>query len=138
MIVSMGWPSCRLAVADDQLTLSATMGIMASMALMPVWQGLFNGLAEITPGALRSRGISYLSPVKRAFPIDRLAQCIYHAAEHAFTYFDRSDLAGTTHFRAFLESRSLPSIPRHIVSSRFSAIALTPFSNSPARRCSHR
>ena len=37
-------------------------GIIASIALIPVCRGSFTGCLKITPGALRSRGISTLSP----------------------------------------------------------------------------
>ena len=44
------------------------MGIMASIALIPVCRGWFTGCRKITPGALRSSGISYRSPVILPFP----------------------------------------------------------------------
>ena len=37
-------------------------GIIASIALMPVWSGSCTGSRKITPGALRSSGIRMLSP----------------------------------------------------------------------------
>ena len=37
-------------------------GIIESIALMPVWSGSVTGWRKITPGALRSKGISVFSP----------------------------------------------------------------------------
>jgi hypothetical protein len=45
-----------LPVADDQLALPRPMGIIESMALMPVWTGVSTLLRVTTLGAMRSMG----------------------------------------------------------------------------------
>src|SRR6188768_419108 len=45
-----------LPVADDQLALAATDGIIESMALIPVCTGVSTGWRTMTPGAIRSIG----------------------------------------------------------------------------------
>jgi hypothetical protein len=52
----------NLAVTNDQFRCPRPIGIMASIALIPVCNGSVTGCLKITPGALRSNGISYLAP----------------------------------------------------------------------------
>ena len=62
-------------------------GIIESIVLIPVWSGSFTGWRKITPGALRSSGISYRSPFDRSFAVNRLSECIHYTAQHTVTSF---------------------------------------------------
>ena len=61
------------------------MGIMASMALMPVCSGSRTGWRSTTPGAMRSIGVERLGG-DRALAVDRLAQRVDHAADHGLAH----------------------------------------------------
>ncbi len=107
------------------------MGIMASMALIPVWSGSFTGSRKITPGALRSRGISYSSPLIGPLP----------SIGSPNVLITRPHIPSPTLMEAILPVRftlspSLISLLSPInttptlSSSRFRAMAFTPFPNS--------
>ena len=66
-------------------------GIMESIALMPVWSGTFTGARSMMPGAGHSTG---LGGVDGALAVDRLAQRVYDAAEHRFTDRNLDDALG--------------------------------------------
>ena len=56
-------------------------GIMVSMALIPVAMGSRTGWRSITPGAMRSSGDELVGG-DRALVVDGLAERIHHAADH--------------------------------------------------------
>ena len=60
-------------------------GIMASMALMPVCIGSFTGWRSTTPGAMRSIGLNCVV-CDRALAVDRLAERVDHAADQRFAH----------------------------------------------------
>ena len=78
------------------------MGIMASMALMPVCIGSFTGWRATTPGARRSTGLN-CGGLDRALAVDGLAQRIHHAADQRLAHRHRHDAPGAPHLVAFLD-----------------------------------
>ena len=79
-------------------------GIMASMALMPVCIGSFTGWRSTTPGARRSIGVE-LRGLDGALAVDGLAERVDHAADQRFAHRHRHDAAGAADFVAFLDLR---------------------------------
>src|ERR1700730_17186706 len=67
------------------------MGIIASMALIPVCSGSLTGILSTTPGATRS------------LAVNGLAERIHHAADHLIAHWNRHDAAGALHLVAFLD-----------------------------------
>src|SRR5712691_8944624 len=61
------------------------MGIMLSIALMPVCTGVFTDWRVITPGATRSMG--RLIGNDGSFIVERRAQGVYHAANQCVTHW---------------------------------------------------
>ena len=90
-------------------------GIMASMALMPVCSGSFTGCRSTTPGARRSIGLNCVV-CDGPFVVDGHAQRIDHAADQGFAHGHGHDAAGAPHFVAFLDLRGLAQQHRaHLV-----------------------
>ena len=82
MIVSM--PMAVLPVLRSPMISSRwprPMGVIASMALMPVCSGSLTGCRSATPGAMISTGRRSVGD-DRALAVERVAQRIDHAAEH--------------------------------------------------------
>jgi hypothetical protein len=78
-------------------------GIMASMALMPVCIGSFTGCRSTTPGAMRSMGVELvvtMGPCRRW-----AAQRVDHAADQRLAHRHGHDAAGALDFVAFLDLR---------------------------------
>jgi hypothetical protein len=91
------------------------MGIIASMALMPVCNGSFTGWRATTPGARRSTGIE-LGGGDGPFIVDGPAQRVHHAADESVAHGDGHDAAGAPHFVAFLDLREIAEQHRtHLV-----------------------
>jgi hypothetical protein len=104
-------------------------GIMASMALMPVCSGSFTGWRSTTPGPGARSG--ELLGGDRALAVDRLAERVDHAADHRLADRHRHDAAGALDLVAFLDLGVLAE--QHgadLSSSRFSAMPKTPCGNS--------
>ena len=68
-------------------------GIMPSMALMPVCTGVSTDLRVVTSGAMRSTG-RRLGRGDRALAVDRLAERVDHAAEQRVADRHLDDAAG--------------------------------------------
>ena len=68
-------------------------GVMASMALMPVCSGSFTGWRPMMPGAWTSRRRVCVGG-DRALAVDRLAERVDHPAEQGVADRDRQDPAG--------------------------------------------
>ena len=69
------------------------MGVMASMALMPVWSGSCTGLRPVMPGAWISMR-RVLGAGERALAVDGLAEGVDDPAEQAVADGHREDVAG--------------------------------------------
>ena len=120
-------------------------GVIASMALMPVCSGSCTGLRPVMPGAWISmrRGSA---PAMRALAVDGLAQRVDHAAEQGVADGHREDAPGGLDGLALLDAvdvaedrrrRSTPrrgSAPDRAVPSSNSSSSLTAASGSPATR----
>ena len=77
-------------------------GIIESMALMPVCSGSLTGWRRMMPGALISiRRVSV--DLDRALAVDRLAERVDHAAEQRLADGDLGDPAGALDLVAFLD-----------------------------------
>ena len=68
-------------------------GIMASMALMPVCRGSTTGARPTTPGATTSMG-RVLVGLDGALAVDGAAQGVHHAADQGLADGNLHDLAG--------------------------------------------
>src|SRR3954451_22295361 len=68
-------------------------GVIASMALMPVWSGSWHGLWAHDPGVLHLHAAA-LDVGERALAVDGLAEGVDHPAEQAVADRDREDVAG--------------------------------------------
>ena len=77
-------------------------GIIASIALMPVWTGVFTGWRATTPGAMRSTG-ARLGRRDRALAVDRLAEGVDDAADQRVADGHLGDAAGPADLVAFLD-----------------------------------
>ena len=77
-------------------------GIIASMALMPVCSGSFTGWRTMMPGATISTWRVVLR-LDRAPAVDRAAERVDHAAEHRRTDRHLEQAAGAADLVAFLE-----------------------------------
>ena len=107
------------------------MGIMASIAFSPVCKGSVTGCLKITPGALRSRGISIISPLILPFPsIGSPSGLMTLPNKDSPTLIDATRLV----LRAISPSFTLLVLPNNtaptLSSSRFITMAFVPFSNS--------
>jgi hypothetical protein len=79
------------------------MGIMASMALMPVCKGSRTGWRSTTPGATTSMGRAL---ARRWGLFHRwVAQGVHHAADHPVAHGHFHDAARPAHFVAFFNQR---------------------------------
>ena len=67
-------------------------GIIESIALMPVWSGSFTGWRLTTPGALNSSRRA-LRGVDRALAVERLAERVDDPADELVADRDAHDLA---------------------------------------------
>ena len=77
-------------------------GIIESMALMPVWRGSFTGWRSTTPGALNSMGRR--SVVSIAGPaVERDPERVDDPADHHVADGDRHDVAGAADGVALLD-----------------------------------
>ena len=65
-IQTVVFPVCRSPITNSRWP--RPIGIIASIAFTPVCSGSFTGCRKITPGALRSSGISKVSPDIAPFP----------------------------------------------------------------------
>ena len=79
-------------------------GIIASMALMPVCSGSFTGWRAMMPGALISTRRT-LGGADRALAVDRLAERVDHAADQRLADRHLDDAAGALDLVAFLDLR---------------------------------
>ena len=77
-------------------------GIMPSMALMPVCSGCLTRWRSMTPGAMRSIGF-VLSVAIGPLPSMGWPERIDHAADQRLAHRHRHDGAGAAHFLAFLD-----------------------------------
>ena len=77
-----------LTVADDELALTPAYGIMASMALMPVWSGSRTVGVRPPMGPSRKPG---LGCVDGALAVQRIAQRVDHPAEQLVAHDHRQD-----------------------------------------------
>jgi hypothetical protein len=78
------------------------MGIIVSMALMPVYMGSVTDWRAMTPGAMRSTGRN-LSVSDGALVVDGLAERVDHAADQRLADGHGHDLAGALDLVAFFE-----------------------------------
>src|ERR1039458_9845157 len=69
------------------------MGIMPSMALIPVCIGSFTGLGLIHPGGAALDGVERVGE-NRATAVNRLAEAVHHASDHGVAHRHRHDAAG--------------------------------------------
>ena len=69
------------------------MGTIESIAFRPVWSGLLDGLTENNAGGLAFEGHGEEFALDWAAAVDRFAEYVDHATEHAVAYVDRGDLA---------------------------------------------
>ena len=77
-------------------------GVIASIALMPVASGSWTDLRAITPGAWSSR-VRRLVGLDVAEAVDRVAERVDDAAQEVVADGDREDLAGTADRLALLD-----------------------------------
>ena len=80
------------------------MGIIESMALIPVCSGSRTGWRSITPGAMRSMGLRWFGG-DRAFAVERHAQRIDHAPDQRVAHRRGHDRARALDGVAFLNGR---------------------------------
>ncbi len=85
-----------LAVADDQLPLAAADGRHRVDGLDTGLQGLEDGLALDDAGGLHLDA-ACLGGIDRALAVDRIAECIHHAAQHGLADGNLDDAVGTPH-----------------------------------------
>ena len=81
-------------------------GIMESMALMPVCSGSLTGWRSMTPGALNSTGRNSVG-LDRALAVERLAERVDHAADQGLADRHLEDAAGALDAVALLDERVL-------------------------------
>ena len=106
-------------------------GIIASTDLMPVWRGSFTGWRYMTPGALRSRGISTSSPPMLPKPSRGLPRgSTTRPSIDSPTIIEAMRPVLRTVISSFTSSVGPRSTAPTLSSSRFSATAIIPFSNS--------
>ena len=106
-------------------------GIMASMALIPVCNGSFTGSRKITPGALRSKGISYNSPLIGPLPsIGSPNVLITRPLIPSPTLIEAIWPVRFTLSPSLISPLSPIKTTPTLSSSRLRAIAFTPLSNS--------
>ena len=77
-------------------------GIIESMALMPVCTGVSTGCRTMTPGAIRSIGRVFVV-VDRALAVDRLTEGVHHSADQGVANGHLDDAAGRLDLVALLE-----------------------------------
>ena len=94
------FPVCRSPMISSRCP--RPMGIIESMALMPVCSGSRTGWRSITPGAMRSIGSA--AGGDGALAVQRLAQRIYHAAHHGVAHRRGHDRVGALDRVALFES----------------------------------
>src|ERR1700752_2933405 len=68
-------------------------GIIPSIALMPVWSGSFTGWGVATPGAL-NRERTELLRVDRGASVERIAERVDDPSDQRFADGDAHDVAG--------------------------------------------
>ena len=78
-------------------------GVIESIALMPVASGSCTDLRSITPGRLELERATLLG-LDLAEAVDRVAQRVDHATEEVVTDGDRQDLAGAADRLALLDA----------------------------------
>ena len=81
-------------------------GVIESMALMPVCRGSCTGLRPMMPGAWISMRRS-LDVGERALAVDRVAEGVDHAAEHAVAGGHGEDLPGGLHGGALADGAAV-------------------------------
>ena len=82
------------------------MGVIASMALMPVCSGTLTGWRPATPGAsdsTRRRSVVCDRPAA----VQRIAQRVDHAAEHGVAHRHGEQPAGAAHFVALVDREEI-------------------------------
>ena len=106
-------------------------GIIASMALMPVCSGSRTGWRSSTPGAMRSSGLRCFVAIG-PFAVERHAQRIDHAANQRFAHRHGHDRVRALDGVAFLQLAvySPSSTAPTSSSSRFSAMPKTSCGNA--------
>ena len=107
MIVSM--PTAVLPVPRSPMISSRwprPIGIIESIDLRPVCSGWVTGCRWITPGALNSSGRARRR-LDRPLAVERVAERVDDAAEHALADRDAHDLAGAPHRLALLDELPL-------------------------------
>ena len=106
-------------------------GIIASIALIPVCKGSFTGSLKITPGAFRSSGISYNCPLIGPLPsIGAPNVLITRPLIPSPTLIEAISPVRFTLSPSLIPLLSPIKTTPTLSSSRFSAIALIPLSNS--------
>ena len=103
MIASM--PTAVLPVLRSPMISSRwprPIGVIASMALMPVCSGSRTGCRSATPGAMISTGRRCLRD-DRALAVERIAERIDHAAEQLVAHRHAEQPAGAADFVAFVD-----------------------------------
>ena len=78
------------------------MGVIESMALMPVCSGSRTGLRSATPGAI-GFDVAALGGDDRALAVQRIAQRIDHAADHGLAHRHAQQLAGALDLVALVD-----------------------------------
>jgi hypothetical protein len=105
-------------------------GIIESMALMPVWRGSFTGWRSTTPGALNSIGrrsvVSIAGPPSSAFPSGSTTRPTIPSP----TGIDMTSPVRRTVSPSLILSHGPKSTAATLSSSRFSARPVTPWSSS--------
>ena len=81
-------------------------GIMASMALMPVWSGSLTAWRSTTPGALNSTGRNSVG-LDGALVVERAAERVDDAADHGLAHRHLQHAAGALDEVALLDERVL-------------------------------
>ena len=92
----------RLTVANEQLTLSATDRNHRIDSLQTRLQRLVNRLTEDHSRCLALQRHLIKLTADASFTVERFAQRVNNASQHAFTNHDRSNSAGTFHRKALL------------------------------------
>ena len=78
------------------------MGVMASMALMPVCSGCLTGWRSATPGAVDSTGRRSVVTIGRA-AVQRIAQRVDHPAQHGVAHRHAQQPAGAADLVALVD-----------------------------------
>ena len=122
-------PVCRSPMINSRCP--RPIGIMASTAFNPVCNGWFTGWRKITPGALRSNGISYNFPPIVPFPSRGSPNgSITRPNMPSPTRIEAIRRVRFTVYPSLILSVGPSSTAPTLSSSRFITIALMPLSNS--------